>query len=115
MGPDSYNDGAGMARPIAAAGFIRANMPRGIERDHPVLGVQDAFDVAVFIDSQPRPHRAGNELDYPDRSLKPADATYPPFVGPFPPGQHLTGPWLPIQQWQKSHAASLHAAGGDPP
>jgi thiosulfate dehydrogenase len=69
----------------------------------------------VFIDSQPRPHRAGNELDYPDRSLKPADATYPPFVGPFPPGQHLTGPWLPIQQWQKSHAASLHAAGGDPP
>jgi thiosulfate dehydrogenase len=106
-GPDSYNDGAGMARPITAAGFIRANMPRGTEPDHPVLSAQDAFDVAVFIDSQPRPHRLGNERDFPDRALKPADATYPPFLGPFPPAQHLTGPWQPIQQWQKDNATTL--------
>jgi thiosulfate dehydrogenase len=109
-GPDSYNDGAGMDRPITAAGFIRANMPFGVDADHPVLGEQDSFDVAVFIDGQIRPHRDGNELDFPDRALKPADATYPPFLGPFPPAQHLTGPWPPIQQWQKEHAASLHAA-----
>lgn len=102
-GPDSYNDGAGMARPITAAQFIRANMPNGTDFAHPVLTEQDAFDVAVFIDSQPRPHRAGNELDFPNRALKPADATYPPFIGPFPPGQHLTGPWAPIQKWQKDN------------
>ena len=56
-GPDSFNDGAGMARPITAASFIHANMPFGTDYAHPVLSAQDAFDVAVFIDSQPRPHR----------------------------------------------------------
>jgi thiosulfate dehydrogenase len=111
-GPDSYNDGAGMARPITAAGFIRANMPFGTDFAHPALSLQDAFDVAVFVDSQPRPHRLGNELDYPDRALKPADATYPPFLGPFPPSQHLTGPWQPIQQWLKVNARNLPT---DPP
>ena len=108
-GPDSYNDGAGMARPITAANFIRANMPFGVDFEHPVLSAQDAFDVAVFVDSQQRPHRLGNEQDYPDRSLKPADATFPPFLGPFPPSQHLTGPWQPIQQWLKDNAHSLRS------
>ena len=98
-----------MARPITAANFIRANMPFGTDYAHPVLSAQDAFDVAVFIDSQPRPHRLGNERDFPDRALKPADATYPPFLGPFPPSQHLTGPWQPIQQWMKDNARSLRS------
>jgi thiosulfate dehydrogenase len=113
-GPDSYNDGAGMARPITAASFIRANMPKGAEYDHPVLSARDAFDVAVFVDSQQRPHREGNERDFPDRALKPADATYPPFLGPFPPTQHLTGPWQPIQQWQKDNAQSLRSGSALP-
>jgi thiosulfate dehydrogenase len=108
-GPDSYNDGAGMARPISAASFIRANMPFGTDFAHPMLSAQDAFDVAVFIDGQTRPHRLGNELDFPDRALKPADATYPPYLGPFPPSQHLTGPWQPIQQWLKDNARSLRS------
>jgi thiosulfate dehydrogenase len=72
--------------------IIRANMPKGAEYDHPVLSARDAFDVAVFVDSQQTPHREGNERDFPDRALKPADATYPPFLGPFPPTQHLAGP-----------------------
>jgi thiosulfate dehydrogenase len=108
-GPDSYNDGAGMARPITAADFIHANMPFGTDYAHPALSVQDAYDVAVFIDSQPRPHRQGLERDFPDRSLKPVDATYPPLLGPFPPSQHLTGPWQPIRQWMKANAPSLRA------
>jgi thiosulfate dehydrogenase len=103
-----------MARPITAAGFIRGNMPRGTEADHPVLSVQDAFDIAVFIDGQARPHRAGNDRDFPDRALKPADATYPPFVSPFSPSQHLTGPWQPIQQWQKDNAKTLRSASPGP-
>ena len=106
-GPDSYNDGAGMARPITAANFIHANMPLGTTFEHPALSVQDAFDVAVFIDSQKRPHRQGLENDFPDRALKPVDATYPPLLGPFPSSQHLTGPWGPIQQWMKDNAHSL--------
>ncbi len=108
-GPESYNDGAGMARPISAATFIRANMPFGTDYTRPLLSAQDAFDVAVYIDSQQRPQRAGNERDFPDRALKPVDATYPPLLGPFPASQHLTGPWQPIQQWMKDNARSLRS------
>jgi hypothetical protein len=80
-----------------------------------VLSAQNAFDVATFIDSQPRTHQLGNERDFPDGALKPADATYP-FLGPVPPSQHLTGPWQPIREWQKDNARSLRrksAASGD--
>jgi thiosulfate dehydrogenase len=80
-------------------------MPFGTDFEHPVLAPQDAFDVAVFINSQPRPHKAGVENDYPDPSLKPADATYPPFADPFPAEQHRVGPWAPIQQWLNMNRA----------
>lgn len=103
-GPESYNDGAGMARSITAASFIRANMPLGADFEHPVLAQQDAFDVAVFVNSQPRPHKAKLGADYPDRALKPADAAYPPFADPFSVEQHRLGPWSPIQQWLTGNA-----------
>jgi len=51
-GARSYNWGAGMATIDKAAAFIRANMPQGMENS---LSVQQAWDVAVFIDSQHRP------------------------------------------------------------
>jgi thiosulfate dehydrogenase len=102
-GPDSYNDGAGMARPITAARFIDANMPNGTDYQHPVLSAQDAYDVAVYVDSQSRPHKADLDKDFPDRWIKPVDATYPPFLGPFPPDQHVKGPWGPIEQWLKDN------------
>jgi thiosulfate dehydrogenase len=103
-GLDSYNDGAGMARAITAAQFIHSNMPFGTTSEAPVLPVADTFDVIAFISGQPRPHKSGLEADFPDRSRKPADAAYPPFMGPFSPGQHRLGPWQPIQTWQRSHA-----------
>lgn len=109
-GPESYNDGAGMARPITAAAFIHANMPFGTDYTHPALSEQDAFDVAVFIDGQSRPHKADLDQDYPNKHLKPVDATYPPFLGPFPAAQHLTGPWAPMRQWLKDNPATDKAA-----
>ena len=51
-GPDSYNWGAGMGRISTAAAFIRANMPLGLAGS---LGVQEAWDVARYIDSHERP------------------------------------------------------------
>jgi thiosulfate dehydrogenase len=51
-GARSYNWGAGMGRIDKAAAFIRANMPQGIENS---LSVQQAWDVAAYIDSQHRP------------------------------------------------------------
>jgi thiosulfate dehydrogenase len=51
-GPTSYNWGAGMADIHNAAGFIKANMPLSKGGS---LSDQQAWDVATFIDSQPRP------------------------------------------------------------
>lgn len=51
-GPQSYNWGAGMHRVNTAAGFIKANMPFGRGGS---LTDQDAWDVAAYIDSRPRP------------------------------------------------------------
>ncbi len=102
-GPDSFNDGAGMNRAITMARFVHANMPFGTTFEAPVVSDADAFDVAAFVVSQPRPHQAGLDADFPDRSRKPIDAGFGPFVGPFPATQHRFGPWKPIQAWVKSN------------
>jgi thiosulfate dehydrogenase len=52
-GAGSYNDGAGMAKVEKAVKFIKWNMPK---RDPGTLTDQEAWDVAAYIDSQPRPH-----------------------------------------------------------
>lgn len=108
-GPDSYNDGAGMARTITASRFVHGNMPYGTTFDAPLLDGANAFDVMAFVNTQPRPQMAGLEADYPDRAVKPVDAGYPPFVGPFPPDQHRYGPWKPIQEWLRANPAAARA------
>ena len=50
-GAESFNDGAGMARNIAAAWFVRANMPKGVTFADPVLSPEDAYDVAAYINA----------------------------------------------------------------
>lgn len=54
-GADSFNAAAGMHRIATAAAFIHANMPLGATAEAPVLSAADAWDIAAFIDSQPRP------------------------------------------------------------
>jgi len=105
-GPDSFNDGAGMHRLIASASFIHANMPFGTHYDAPVLSVEDAWDVAAYVNSQPRPHREHLDADYPDRSRKPVDAPFPPFADKFPPEQHALGPFRAILDAQAAPAAA---------
>ncbi|MCL7743751.1 c-type cytochrome [Guyparkeria hydrothermalis] len=51
-GPGAYNWGAGMHRVPTAAEFIKANMPLG-KRNY--LSDQEAWDVAAYINSFPRP------------------------------------------------------------
>ncbi|MEO1013872.1 MAG: c-type cytochrome [Pseudomonadota bacterium] len=95
-GADSFNTGAGMHRVIKAATFIHANMPLGTTFDAPALSVEDAWDVAAFINVGPRPAKAGLDRDYPDRSRKPVDAPFPPFADDFPLEAHKFGPYQPI-------------------
>jgi thiosulfate dehydrogenase len=54
-GPDSFNNGAGMDRYQNIVGFVRRNMPRGVDPRHPQLDLQQAWDVAAYVTSMPRP------------------------------------------------------------
>lgn len=84
-GDKSFNIGAGMARVNTAARFIHKLMPR----DRPgILTPQQAYDVAAYITSRPRPDFAGKENDWPHggappdvaystRSTKKASASHP--------------------------------------
>lgn len=51
-GPHSFNWGAGMEQTSTAAAFIKANMPYGAGE---TLSDQQAWDVAAFVVSHPRP------------------------------------------------------------
>jgi thiosulfate dehydrogenase len=97
-GPGSFNDGAGMARLITAANFVRSNMPNGVDYLHPRLSLEEAWDVAAFMVSRPRPHKAGAEQDYPDLLKKPVDAPYGPYADGFSERQHKYGPYGPIRE-----------------
>jgi thiosulfate dehydrogenase len=96
-GDDSFNDGAGMGRVIDAANFIHNNMPDGTTWQQPAVSAEDAWDVAAFVDSQPRPHMANLDRDYPNRLEKPVDSPYGPYADTFEPSQHKLGPFQPIR------------------
>ena len=71
-GAASFNIGAGMARVRTAAAFIRDNMPF----DRPgSLTDQQAFDVAAFVTSQPRPDFPDKVHDWPNGGAPP-DVAY---------------------------------------
>jgi thiosulfate dehydrogenase len=71
-GAQSYSIGSDMARVSVAASFIKSNMPR--TRGW-ALSDQDAYDVAAYMNSQPRPDFAGRGGDWP-KGEKPVDAPY---------------------------------------
>lgn len=71
-GAHSYTLAAGMARVSVAAAFIKSNMPRGWGW---TLTDDEAFDVAVYVNSQPRPDFPGKAQDWP-KGGKPADIPY---------------------------------------
>jgi len=71
-GPRSYNVGAGMARISTAASFIHALMPidRAVQ-----LTPQQAYDVATYINTRPRPAFPARKRDFP-RGGRPDDFDY---------------------------------------
>jgi thiosulfate dehydrogenase len=97
-GPGSYNDGAGMARLINFANFVHFNMPHGADYLNPQLTIEQAWDVAAYVLSQPRPQRAGLAKDFPDLLNKPVDAPYGPYADGFSEKQHKYGPFAPIRE-----------------
>ncbi|HUL01691.1 MAG TPA: c-type cytochrome [Gemmatimonadales bacterium] len=76
-GAQSFAIGAGMARLQTAAAFARWNMPF----DRPgTLSDQQAYDVAAFILSHPRPDTPGKERDWPNGD-PPVDVAYSTLAG----------------------------------
>lgn len=73
-------------------------MPVGATFVDPVMSDEDTFDVAAFINSQPRPEKSDLDKDFPDRLRKPVDAPFPPWIDGFNAEQHKFGPFDPIRQ-----------------
>ncbi len=71
-GARSYSIGASMAREERAASFISHNMPQSAPGS---LTPQEAFDLASYINSHPRPDSPGKEGDWPGGGA-PADVPY---------------------------------------
>jgi thiosulfate dehydrogenase len=71
-GTKSYTIASEMARNSVAASFIKANMPR--TRGW-ALSDDEAYDVAAYINSQPRPDRSEKVQDWPQGG-RPQDAPY---------------------------------------
>ena len=86
-GPRSFNWGAGMTKISKAAAFIRANMPYGAGRK---LGLQEAWDVAAFVDSHSRPQdpRFNGSVEQTRRKYHAKDSYYGQTVN----GQLLGAP-----------------------
>lgn len=99
-GDKSYNEAAGLYRISNFAGYIKANMPFGASYDNPQLTDTEAWDLAAFINSQPRPKHPFLATDWPKIEGKPFDHPFGPFADTFPTVQHKFGPFQPIVDFQ---------------
>ncbi|HEX5024514.1 MAG TPA: c-type cytochrome [Agriterribacter sp.] len=96
----SFNDGAGLSRLSNFAKYVKYNMPLGATYESPQLSDEEAWDVAAYVLTQPRPH-INVPKDWPDRSKKPFDHPFGPYADDFKAEQHKFGPYKPIVEEQK--------------
>lgn len=99
-GTHSYNSGAGLFRLSRFAGYVKNNMPQGADYHSPQLSNEEAWDVAAFVNSQPRPSKDLSK-DWPDISKKPVDHPFGPYADPFSEQQHKYGPYGPIKEYKE--------------
>jgi len=102
-GKHSYNTGAGLFRISRFAGYVRDNMPFGATHAQTLVTNEEAWDVAAFVNTQPRPAKVFKG-DWPDISLKPFDHPFGPYADGFSTLQHKFGPFAPIQKAKESLA-----------
>ncbi len=96
-GSNSYNDGAGLYRMSNFAKFVKYNMPLGASHDATQLSDEEAWDVAAFVNSQPRPKK-DIKKDWPKIEEKPFDHPFGPYKDGFSEKQHKFGPFKPIKE-----------------
>jgi thiosulfate dehydrogenase len=95
-GPNSYNVSAGLFRLSRFAGYVKNNMPIGSTHENPQLTSEEAWDVAAFVNSQPRPNKKFS-YDWPDIKTKPVDHPFGPYADGFNEKDHKYGPFTPIK------------------
>ena len=108
-GGQSYNNGAGMNRLTRLAGFIKNNMPYGSTVENPQLSDDEAWDIAAYVSSQPRPSKDLSK-DWPDLAAKPFDYPFGPYQNDFSEIQHKYGPFGPIKAANEKHKRAEHHA-----
>ena len=79
-------------------------MPYGTNYLNEQLSNEEAWDLAAFVNSQPRPVKKFKQ-DWPNLLLKPVDLPEGPFPDSFPSSQHKYGPYGPIARYKKVVAA----------
>lgn len=91
-GENSYNVSAGLYRISSIAGFVKHNMPYTATQIVPQLSDEDAWDVAAYICSQPRPVKLFTQ-DWPKIESKPFDHPFGPYADTISELQHKYGPF----------------------
>lgn len=98
-GEHSYNKGAGLFRLSRFAGYVKTNMPQNVTADMQLTD-EEAWDVAAFVNSQPRPDKDLSK-DWPKIAGKPVDHPFGPYADKFSEQQHKYGPFTPIADARK--------------
>ena len=80
-------------------------MPLGANYDKPQLSDEEAWDLAAYVNSMPRPAKDLSK-DWPDIAGKPFDHPFGPYADPFTEEQHKYGPYKPIKEWIANHKKS---------
>ena len=99
-----------MNRLIMAMRFVKHTMPQGVDHKTALLTDDQAFDVAAYVLSKPRPLRPHLERDFPARWNKPIDAAFPPYVLGASADQHRYGPFPPLAEKARQLADERKAA-----
>ena len=77
-------------------------MPYNIAtHSEPKLSNEEAWDVAAFVNSQPRPH-IDQSKDWPDLTKKLFDVSFGPYTDSFSEKQHKYGPFQEIIKAHKT-------------
>ncbi|HTI60677.1 c-type cytochrome [Mucilaginibacter sp.] len=98
-GKHSYNIGASIYRLSKFAGYVKDNMPFGANYKKRQLTDAEAWDVAAFVNSRPRPFK-NITGDWPKLATKPYDYPFGPYAEHlFSETQHKYGPFAPVKKY----------------
>ncbi|NOT77130.1 MAG: c-type cytochrome [Cyclobacteriaceae bacterium] len=94
-GENSFTTAAGLFRISNFSKYIVANMPNGATYDSPLLKEEEAWDIAAFVLTMPRPDKKFSQ-DWPKIETKPVDHPFGPYADNFSEQQHKFGPFKEI-------------------